>query len=382
MKKDIACIAAIGSLIDVTMLSAILVFSQEAREKPRASSQIINNAGSYHMQWRRHFQIQTGLVPAGAADDIGNLWLITHAGPGKPHPFVTKINPNGLVADKLDPVLPLTAAQRIASLTLGVSGNKLGLLASVVSGGREQNLEGAYFVPIVEGAFGRPIFIKQFGAEYPVLIGVEECQFLAASDQSPIALVKLDVSGNEIWRRALSRQLALPTVSLGSAGSSFVLSQGKNFLSLQKIEASGRTSKTQRISSRSGFVVADRDGGCSVLFSPGYDGKTNEVSLATFDENLHQMIRVRTPLIGWGGRTYQIIVSMRGHVIIGEGPTPNPQKVAPTNIIAEMDKEGKLLWQQNIESIVPPLLVPFQSGFYLVRERFEGEGFDVEKYAF
>jgi len=81
-----------------------------------------------------------------------------------------------------------------------------------------------------------------------------------------------------------------------------------------------------------------------------------------------------------GGRTYQLISSPHGHLIIGEGPEPNPRN---KKILAGYDSSGALIWQQSISSPVQlPLLCPFRSGFYLVRGLAEGEGSDVEKYIY
>jgi hypothetical protein len=373
---------AVACLLLLVRLGPVHGQAQASMPESRETGEIIASAGSYRLQWRRHFQFQTGLVPTGVADEAGNLWLITHDGPRKPHDFITKIDPDGLQAGKLDLEVPLTPIQMVGSIMPGTSENSVALLASVTSGGRDMKLEGAYFVPVLGGELGLPILIKPFGAIYPVLTGVRRGQFVAASDQSPIVLVKLDATGKMLWRRSLSHGLALPTVSLGSAGTIFVLAQGKDYLSLQTLDPSGRTMNSQRISARSGLVVADPDGGCTVLFSDGYNGKDNVVSLATFDEHLRQSLRAKTPFTAGGGRTYQLMVSPHGHLIVGEGPTPNPPKFVRTNIVAELDGAGTVLWQQKIESLVQPLLVPFRSGFYIVRECSEGAGFDVEKYAF
>jgi hypothetical protein len=130
------------------------------------------------------------------------------------------------------------------------------------------------------------------------------------------------------------------------------------------------------------MVVADPLGGCSLLFSTRFGGKDNNVYLMTLDQDLNQLSRVETPLIGWGGRTYQLISTPHGHLVIGEGPEPNPQREAPKHTIAEFDRSGALIWRQSITALPTPLLAPFRSGFYLVRELFEGKGIDVEKYAY
>jgi hypothetical protein len=91
---------------------------------------------------------------------------------------------------------------------------------------------------------------------------------------------------------------------------------------------------------------------------------------------LHQLSEVETPLRGRGGRTYQLISTPHGHLIIGESPDDRRQ------IIAEFSSSGKLVWQQATSASFTPLLVPFRFGFYVVKDVSGGEGMDVEKYLF
>jgi hypothetical protein len=121
-----------------------------------------------------------------------------------------------------------------------------------------------------------------------------------------------------------------------------------------------------------------------LLFSTRYGGEDNTVFLLTLDQTLHQLSQVETPLVGRSGRNYQLISSPHGHLVIGESPDPKPRQLVfnRTNRLAEFDRSGSLLWQQSISALVPPLLVPFRSGFYLVRELFDVKGMDIEKYVY
>jgi hypothetical protein len=355
--------------------------SQSSGPATQPSAEIVSSAGSYTLEWRRHYQRQTGLELRGIADEGGTLWLITHAGPGKPEESLTKISADGQLIANYNPVLPLSPTEWVGSLAPAASEQSVGLLASLVSGGREQTFEGAFFLPVGADGLSTPVRIAGRGPQFPIMIGAGADEFIAAGDQEPLTLMKLDSSGKVLRRRAFSPKLVLSTVSVGSSGSIFMLSQGGPYILVQMLDSSGRVVRSKRISAKQGAVVADPEGDCSLPFSTRFDGKDNKVYLLTLDHDLHQLSRVETPLVRWGG-TYQLISSPHGHLVVGQSPEPTPQNVVSTKILAEFDRSGTLIWQQSISSLEPPLLAPSRSGFYLVREIFEGKGIDVEKYAY
>jgi hypothetical protein len=263
----------------------------------------------------------------------------------------------------------------IGYLSPAASGRSVGLLASLVSGGQRQTFEGAFFVPVSPDGLGAPKRVAGRGPQFPALVGAGSDQFIAAGDQEPLTLLKLGATGALLWSRSFSRRLVLPTVAVGENGNIFVLSQGGLYILLQMLDPSGRVLGSRRLSARQGTVAADTGKGCSILFSKGVGGKDNRVYLATLDQTLRQVSEVETPLRGWTGRTYQLVSTPTGHLAIGEGPEQRQQ------IIADFDGSGRLRWQHAISAWFTPRLVPFQSGFYIVRDLLlEGRGMDVEKY--
>ncbi len=345
------------------------------------SSEIISSAGSYTLEWRRHYQRQAGLALNGIADEAGTLWLITHAGPGKLERSLTKISPGGQLLVNYNPVLPLNPFEWVGDLAPAASGRSIGLLASLVSGGRDQTFEGAFFMPVGADGLGNPVPVASRGPQFQTMIGAGSDGFVVAGDQEPLTLLGLDLSGKVLWRRSFSRTLVLPTVSIGTSGSIFVVSQGGSYLLVQMLGSSGRVLRSERISAKQGTVVSDSEGGCSLLVSTGFNGKDNRVYLLTLDKNLKKLKRFETPLVGWGGRTYQLISTPHGHLVVGESPKRNPQNETP-QVIAEFDRSGTLIWQQATSSLATLLLAPFASGFYVVRDDLEGNGMDVEKYLY
>jgi len=344
------------------------------------SAEIIPGAGTYTIEWQRHYQLQSGLVQEGIAADNGTLWLITPTGRGKLKASLAKIGPDGQLLASYDPLIPLKPIEWVGSLTLAVSGQSVGLLASLVSDGREQIFEGAFFTRVGADGLGNPVRIASRGPQFLTMTGAGTGEFIAAGDQEPLTLVKLDSGGKVLWLRTFSPTLVLPTVSVGSSGDLFVLSQEVSDILLQMLNSSGLVLRSKRIAAKQGVVLAEPDGGCSLLFTTRFGGKDNKVYLMALDRDLNQLDRVETPLVGWGGRTYQLISSPHGHLIIGEGPEPNPRN---KKILAEYARSGALIWQQPIFSSVHlPLLCPFRSGFYLVRGLSKGEGMDVEKYIY
>jgi hypothetical protein len=335
----------------------------------------LTSAVSYRLEWQRHYQLQTEMAPDGTADESGTLWLITRAGPGKPELFLTKIDPDGQLSGRYDPKIPLKAMEWIGSLSPAASGHSVGLLASLVSGERDLTFEGAFFVPARADGLGDARRVADRGPQFPTLVAAGPDQFIAAGDQEPLTLLKVDANGALLWRRSFSRKLVLPTVAVGANGNTFVVSQGGSYLMVQMLDPSGRSLRYKRISAKQGAVVADPSGGCSILLSKRSAGKDNTVYLAAFDQKLRETKEAKTPLCGRGGRTYQLICTPRGHLAIGEGPEQQQQ------VAAEFDKSGRLIWQQGISADFTPFIVPFKFGFYVVRG-FVDNGMDIEKYAY
>jgi hypothetical protein len=279
-------------------------------ESSAQAEQIVASSGSYTLQWRHHYERQMGLVLDGVSDDNGTLWLMTHSGPGKPEKFLTKINPDGQLLDNYKLTVPLGPFEWVASWAPATSKNNVGLLASLVSGGRDQIFEGAFYVPVGSDGPGDPVRVSGRGPQFPTMIGADTADFIAAGDQEPLTLMKLDVSGKILWRRAFSPKLVLPTLSIGTSGSIFVLSQAGAYILLQMLDPQGHILKSKRISAKQGTVVADSDGGCSLLFSTRFAGSNdNKVYLMTLDKEMRELKRVETPLVAWGGPS--VPISMR-----------------------------------------------------------------------
>jgi hypothetical protein len=186
----------------------------------------------------------------------------------------------------------------------------------------------------------------------------------------------MDHAGTVLWHRSFSRKLVLPVVAVSPDRKILVVSQGRTYLQLQLLNESGRPLVSKQMAARQGAVVADSGGGWSVLLSKGLGGRENRVYLSALDQSLHQLSELETPLRGRGGRTYRLISTPRGHLIVGEGIDDGRQT------IAELDASGKLLWQQSISAQFTLLLVPFRFGFYVVKDIPGGDGMDVEKYLF
>ncbi len=349
------------------ILSCVFIASESLYGQPSL-------ANPYRLEWKRDFSVLAGIVPVGASDQEGTLWLIASPGPGKPEEL-TRIDPNGEVSGTFNPNLPLNPIQWVDYLSPATSGNTVGLLANLVSGGRDQTHEGAYFVPIGVDGLGPPVRVAaQEGPQFPHLIGDGTGQFIAIGDQEPLTLMKLDANGTQQWRQSFSRKLVLPEVAVGPNGNIFMVSQGGRYILLQILDRTGRLLASKRIAAKQGTVSANADGGCTVLLSKRYNGKDNRVYLRRFSQTLREGSEIETPLFAWG-RTYQLISTPRGHLAIGEGAE------SLQHIIAEFDNSGKPIWQQTVPTRYP-LLVPFKTGFYIVDGAAESGGTSIEKYLY
>jgi len=316
-----------------------------------------------------------GIVPVGAADDSATLWLMARAGPGKRQDLLLKIDADGELVGRYEPSVPLRPSEFIAYLSPAASGDSIGLLASLASGGRDQTFEGAFFLAVGASGLGVPKRVAGRGPQFPTLIGAGHGQFIAAGDQEPLTLMTLDATGRVVWKRSFSRRLVLPTVDVNANGKAFVLSQGGRYVQLHVLDPAGKVLRSKQVAAKQGTITADPGGGCSVLLSKGSGGLENRVDLLTLDQDLHQIHKVETPLRGVGGRTYQLVSTPTGHLVIGEGPKQGQ------NAIADFDGSGNLRWQQVIPGGTVPLLLPFPSGVYVVHDSFRS-GTDIEKYLY
>ncbi|GEM_PF-6391691 len=327
----------------------------------------------YRFEWKRHFDLRIGIVPVGVADDSGTLWLMARSAPLKRD--LIKIDSKGELVGRYETSVPLRSDEFISDLSPAASGDSVGLLASLASGGRAQTFEGAYFVPVQASGLGTPVRIAGRGPQFPDLIGTGQGQFITAGDQEPLTLIKLDATGHVIWKRSFSRRLVLPAVNVTANGEVLVLSQGGNFVQLQVLDPAGKVLRSKRISGRQGTIAADRIGYCSILFSERIGGTDNHVKLLTLDPELRQIHQAETPIRGIGGRTYQLVSTPGGHLVIGQGPNQNQ------NTVADFDSMGRLRWQRVLQGGTVPLLVAFPSGVYVVHDA-SGGGTEVEKYLY
>lgn len=195
--------------------------------------------------------------------------------------------------------------------------------------------------------------------------------------------MKLDRGGRVLWRRSFSRRLVLPTVSVANSGAIFILSQAKHDLVLQVLDSGGRLIRSRRIAALQGTVLANSDGGCTILCSRKSHGEDNVVSLIRLDVGLRQIAEARTPLVGRGGRDYALYKSPRGFLAAGACRAYINHGSDLPYAVAEFNNSGELLWQRRLSSRHTPLLIPFGAGFYLAKEADTyGEGTDVEKFIY
>ena len=223
-----------------------------------ASPQLKRSEGAipHKLEWRRRFQSQAVLLPVGAADESGALWLITHAGPGKPKEYVTRIDPEGNVTGNYEPQVPLNVAEWVSDLSPATSGHRAGLLASLASGGQQQTFEGAFFLPLGPNGVGAPRRVAGRGPQFPTLVGAGDGEFIAAGDQEPLTLLNLDSEGTVIWRRSFSRKLVLPAIAVSADRKILVVSQGGNYLQLQLLDAAGHLLVSKQIAAEQGLTAA------------------------------------------------------------------------------------------------------------------------------
>ncbi|MEP7354377.1 MAG: hypothetical protein ABI824_14220 [Acidobacteriota bacterium] len=365
------CLAFTSLLTRQTSVLAQTPFGLTAND-----TQGISGVGSFKLQWRQPFPFQIGVEPIGSASDDGSLWLITDPGPGRPERYVTHISQTGQISAKYDLAFPLKPSELVSYLSMSNSGTSVALLASTVSGGAKQIVESLLFLPVLRDGPGPTRRVAGRGPQFSTLNGNGKGQFISAGDEGPLTLLKLGADGSLIWRRSFSKDLVRPTVAVGATGNIFLLSQGKSYLSLQKLDETGRLLSSQQISAKQGTLIADANGGCTVLFSRGTGAKEGRVYLTSFDRTMHRSDDVETPLHAWVGQTYEVISTPQGHLAIGEGPEEGQQ------VAVEFNGSSKLLWQREMPRNLTSNLMSFTTGFYVVTDTNEGTETIVEKYGY
>ena len=124
-------------------------------------------AGSYTLEWRRHYPLLMNSVPEGAADDSGALWLITRSSPGKPEEL-TKIDPDGQLSASFEPRVPVRPMDRVDYMTPAASGGDI-------------TDEGAFFIPMGQGGPNNPVRIANGGPQFPTMISAGADDFIVAA---------------------------------------------------------------------------------------------------------------------------------------------------------------------------------------------------------
>jgi hypothetical protein len=315
---------------------------------------------------------------AAVSDSDGGLWIVTE----EPHEFkgfLTRISPDGQQVRGYVPAISLKQGITIDWLTPAAGAGKIAVLANTSSWrGRDITFEGAFFLAAQSDGLGSPTRLAGRGPQFTIMVGTSSGDFIAAGDQDPLTILRLDSAGKVKWRRVLSAKLVLPVPAEGDAGEIFVLSQARSSVLLQVLDVSGRVLRFTSLPGRQGTIVADSGGGCTVLLSTGSARPGERVQMVTLDRELRQLRKAPTPMGAMGGRTYQLVSTPRGHLFAGESPV---QKTGAEKVLGEFDHSGEIIWQLSTEAS-SVYLAPSRDGFYLVEESSRGQGIDVEKYVY
>jgi hypothetical protein len=153
----------------------------------------------------------------------------------------------------------------------------------------------------------------------------------------------------------------LPQLATTSDGDIYVLSQGERRLDIHRLDERGKFLGATGITAAQGSLATAGNGTIVAIYSVRSSGVGNRVYITGFDKALHRMWTVPTPLIGKGGRTYQIIAVRNGFVAIGE------TEGAGTAMLIGIDNFGHTTWHEPTTSeLSPPRLFATKMGFYIV----------------
>jgi hypothetical protein len=330
-------------------------------------------------EWTREFATPhpCGFSPRGVVDDKDDLWLVCEGIAGRESlGSLLRVDHTGnlLAQAALGVTLPESATGEITNVELAFNRGQIGVLLNLTrSEGRVEYFEGAFFLTLHNDALSVPSRISGPGPQFLELLPYVDRDYLAAGDQEPLTLVRFHADGAIAWRRVLSRKLALPQLAAAVNGDIYVVSQGGSRLAVHRFNSQGVILGTGSIIAKQGSVEVASNENIVVIYSVG--GVSNRVYITSLDKSLRRLWTASTPLLGKGGRTYQIMAHSDGLVGIGD---------AEANGMATLiglDNSGTIIWRDSVRTrISPPRLLRTQAGFYMISTNLKG--FEVTKQAF
>jgi hypothetical protein len=151
-----------------------------------------------------------------------------------------------------------------------------------------------------------------------------------------------------------------------------VVSQAGDQLAVHRFSSEGNLLSQTSIRAKQGSVAVASDGTIIVIYSIDGAGPQNRVYVSALNSRLKRLWTRSTPLLGKGGRTYQVLVQGSDVTAIGDAEAKNSAALIGLN------SSGTITWQTTVPAhISPPHLLPISSGFYMVSTG--TEGFTVSK---
>ncbi len=332
----------------------------------------------YTAAWQHTFATpHPCVVLIGAADSENVLWLFSEWFPRRLARIYSlgRIDPSGKLLNSHEmhfPGLP-DLPDHSGSFSIAANGTRVGLLVTDVKleSGPSVSFEGAFFIRLDTSPAGAPEVVSGPGPQFLSLTAGPDGSFLAVGDQEPLTLVKIGLDGKPTWRRSFSARYVLPETAVASNGDIYVVAQDSvhHDLLLMRLDRNARLLRRVHLPAKQATVAASADG-CVLMYSAGYNGPANHVFLGAYDQRLQPIWTKPTPFTGYGGRTYELIGVRGGYVAAGEA-----DKMFSFQLVS-FDRLGNTIGrEQPFDTVEPPLLIPTQSGFYIVRR---GSGFGRE----
>jgi hypothetical protein len=356
--------------IKICLVAALLLLAGQL------FAQVPSEGFESHTVWKQTIQgVSASVLDQAATDSAGDLWFISD--PFNAEPRIARlmhVDANGTVVSQdrlpelIDPPFPKVSSFALATSTSG----PLAIVAHHShTMGRSLYVDGADFVLFDRGKWGVPVKIARSGPEYQTLTALSDGHLLAMGDQSPMVLLKLDLTGKIEWKRRFPSTWVLPSGASTEHGGACVLSSGylAPWMHLMRLDAEGNVQFQTKFQGRNGIVVHGPSDSCAVLYSTGTSSHNRiRFHLALFDSSLKQKWSMIIPVASYVGGSFHLASLTDGWVVVTDS-----EAGLGSVFMAKYNFAGDTVWSLTEKSLPrTELLVAAGDSFYLVGDNPEG----------
>jgi len=297
-----------------------------------------------HIVWERDFDAPTSTLGSAVVDSAGVLWSVSGF---TALPVLTRVSPQGKLIGETDcnsgkPSPPSEFGDYRLALS---SKGAMEILVSYSRWiGRTVYFDGAKVAAIhSDGTCGEFKPIVGPGAQYLDFSALSNGGFLAAGDQAPFTLIRIDPSGRVAWRRTFSEWWVGPSAAALNGGSVCVAAVVETRPSqpwhehLMIVAPSGAVIHQRNLAGIAGTqMLPGPNGNCLALSSPNLPHSPGRLTLSSFGGDLSLLWSAPVPVEFTYGGGFMMVSTTKGPVAAARGTRGL--------FVAAFDFTGKLRW--------------------------------------